>query len=289
MAEFYTSTVEFEMTNYCNGNCIFCPRNDPRPKGFISIDTVRSGVELAKACNITGFKLAGFGEPTLDKDLVPMIKFIKEEIPTSKILLITNGSLLDKVLYQRLVDASLDRINISFNGFDKISYESQMRELDFDRLITNLIYIAKNISKTEIQFVPIRRKGFEDAEIGKMKNFLINLGFNECNLQYSLDFTNRSGKLEVEVSKEKCKAICMANFNTLFVSWTGDIHICCNDIYGEGVIGQISDIKTPLDLRNLEKKALNLRADYSMEVCRKCDIPSKRKHVEIKGFTYTTF
>jgi len=292
-----TTQIEFEMTNHCNASCVFCPRHDPRTKGFISFETIEAGINLAKACNINGFKISGFGEPTLHKELISYLAHIRKEIPDTVILLITNGSLLVPKMFDALAAIPISHINISFNGYDQESYESQMQGLKFERVIENLRYIAKtNCNRLNIQFTPIMSKAFGEKEIEKMKDLLRGIGFKDKNFNFKHIITARSGKLkdpklidaefidalkDKEI-KDKTKVLCLRALETLYVSWQGKILLCCNDVYGEAVIGEITKLKTAEDLQALEQKNIALRKSYHFDLCTRCDRPLIGPH-QIKG------
>jgi radical SAM protein with 4Fe4S-binding SPASM domain len=292
-----TKQIEFEMTNHCNARCVFCPRRDTRPKGYIDLKVIKAGISLAKAAAIKGFKISGFGEPTLHPKLIEYLSWIRQEIPDAVIMLITNAALLKPELFEELARVPINRINISFNGYDKESYEAQMRGLDFEKVMGNLKYMAKaNGNRINIQFVPILSKAFGKDEIEKMKHFLKRIGFEDENFKYHHTITWRAEKIKSEdlideefieslkdlPIEDKSKVVCLANLSTLYIGWQGDIHLCCNDIYGEALIGRIEELRTAEDLKKLEEKNVLLRANYSFDVCRKCDTPLTAHH-EVKG------
>lgn len=299
-----TCHIEFEITNCCNGRCVFCPRNDPRPKGFIDLETIIAGVHLAKAAGIINFKIGGFGEPILHPELISFLKYIKSEIPNSQIRLITTGELLYPELFEALAAIPIVRINLSFNGYDKASYESQMSGTDFDKVVTNLLYIAKfNNERIDIQFVPILSNSFGSIEMEKMKSFLGLIGFGGHSFRYHHIITSRSGKLgneqlisdefieqmaDMEI-RDKTEVLCMANLSTLYTSWQGNIHLCCNDIHGEAIIGKIRDLKSLEDLRRTEELNVQYRFNYFFDLCRKCDTPITAPHEKIHGILKTRF
>ncbi|MFA5114215.1 MAG: radical SAM/SPASM domain-containing protein [Candidatus Margulisiibacteriota bacterium] len=297
----YSQQIELEPTNACNAKCVFCPRNDPRAKGLISEATVQAAIDLAKATGINVFKISGFGEPLLHPKLPALLRLIKQQVPNAAILLITNASLLKPPLFAELAGL-VNRYNISFNGYDQKSYEQLMVGLDFQQTLDNLRYAAaNNRGRANIQFTPVINKAFGLADLEKMKELLTGLGFNADNFKFHHIITTRSQKLAdnalvdeafLAASKKNAsapgtKALCLTHLSTLFISWEGNIHICCNDIHGEAVIGRIAEVKTLDDLIALEKKNLNARFSEAFDVCRRCDVPAVRPHQVINGKTYT--
>ena len=73
------------------------------------------------------------GEPLLNKDLSKMVKFAKDK-GIIDVFFNTNALLLNEGLSYQLIEAGLDRIIISFEGFDKTTYESYRRGSNFGRL-----------------------------------------------------------------------------------------------------------------------------------------------------------
>ncbi|MDD5382135.1 MAG: radical SAM protein, partial [Candidatus Margulisbacteria bacterium] len=216
----YLKQFEFELTNHCNAMCVFCPRSGLTKKGFMSFATFKAGVGVAKENDVRNFKISGFGEPTLHKELVMFLQYLKQEIPGASILLITNGQLLTPELFERLSAVPVDRINISFNGYDRNSYESQMKRLDFEQVVANLGYIAASGKQLpEMQIIPILSQAFTQDDIRKMRHFMESLGFTERNLKFQFTITSRLDKIEDkdligrEVSKKR-EIICLAGLST---------------------------------------------------------------------------
>jgi hypothetical protein len=268
----------------------------------MDFETIKAGVNLAKTAGIINFKIAGFGEPILHPELIGFLKYIKLKIPHSQIRLITSGELLEPELFEALAAIPIMRINVSFNGHDKASYESQMSGTDFDKVLANLQYIAVfNNDRIDIQFVPILSNSFGRVEMEKMKCFLGSIGFCQHSFRYHHIITSRSGKLRNKqliseafigqmadmVIRDKTEVLCMANLSTLYTSWQGNIHLCCNDIHGEAVISKISNLKCLEDLRQTEELNVQYRFDYSFELCRKCDTPLTAPHERRYGVVHT--
>ncbi|MEM4718134.1 MAG: GTP 3',8-cyclase MoaA [Desulfurococcaceae archaeon] len=108
------------VTSRCNYNCIFCHREgvfkmshetfSPSDYGFIAKTVSNLG--------ILNYKLTG-GEPLIRPDIADIIKEIR---PYAKeISIVTNGYLLFEKIKQ-LVDAGLDRINVSLHSINPETY-----------------------------------------------------------------------------------------------------------------------------------------------------------------------
>jgi MoaA/NifB/PqqE/SkfB family radical SAM enzyme len=79
------------------------------------------------------------GEPLINKHLPDMIRYAKEVGAANRIDTTTNASLLTKEKSQALVDAGLDRINISVYGVSNEHYTSFSGvKLEFERVLANV-------------------------------------------------------------------------------------------------------------------------------------------------------
>jgi len=135
-------TVEFEVTNKCNADCIMCPNGImERPIVKMEMDLFKKIVDEFAAENLPliKFVFAGIGEPTLDTLLPEKIRYIKEKIPQVPVQLTTNASLLTEKRSKELIEAGLDRVIISFNGTTKESYEAVMGHMTYEKTMANLM------------------------------------------------------------------------------------------------------------------------------------------------------
>jgi radical SAM protein with 4Fe4S-binding SPASM domain len=135
-------TVEFEVTNHCNADCIMCPNSImKRPSVRMQMDLFKRVVDELAAENLPliKFVFAGIGEPTLDPQLPEKIAYLKSKIPKVPVQLTTNASLLTEKKSKELIEAGLDRVIISFNGTSKESYEAVMGHMNYDKTMANLL------------------------------------------------------------------------------------------------------------------------------------------------------
>jgi radical SAM protein with 4Fe4S-binding SPASM domain len=135
-------TVEFEVTNKCNADCIMCPNSImERPIAKMDMELFKKVVDefAAEKLPLIKFVFAGIGEPTLDPLLPEKIRYIKEKIPETPVQLTTNASLLTEKRSKELIEAGLDRVIISFNGTTKESYEAVMGHMTYEKTMENLL------------------------------------------------------------------------------------------------------------------------------------------------------
>jgi len=130
-----------ETTAKCNIYCPMCPRETHKqPKEDMTSEVFERLVAGAKR---TGehMMLIGLGEPFLDPKIFDRIEHCeKHGIAT---LLSTNGTLLDEKMSERLLNAPLQHITLSFDGATKESYEYYRKGARFEKVRDNFVRFCR--------------------------------------------------------------------------------------------------------------------------------------------------
>ncbi len=186
----------------------------------------------------TTIDFAGMGEPTLNPDLHRFIAYVSDEVST---YITTNASALTSRNIERLVEAGLTGIIVSFNGAEVWLYEAMMGGLSFKRAesyLTDLVQRAEGRMRV-VANVSVTRQ--TEGHLKSIGQYLKNVGvqhitFSKCH--------NRGGHLR---APQTCNTPmpplstgrCDIYANTLFVAWTGDALACCHDLDGAAPIGSV--------------------------------------------------
>lgn len=108
--------VSFEVTGSCNANCLHCE------KGGIIRDEVQLPpskiFEYYRDLRPVVVQVSG-GEPLLRKNVIEIVRAIKEPNGTPYLILVTNGFRLDKGIYLELRRAGVDQFSISLDFSDE--------------------------------------------------------------------------------------------------------------------------------------------------------------------------
>jgi radical SAM protein with 4Fe4S-binding SPASM domain len=110
--------VEFSPTDLCNRQCVFCPHVDsnifPNRNVHLTEATVESVVNDLVKHNYQGNILfAGFGEPTLNRNICKLIKIASEHFP---VVLISNGDKIfdsDWYTIEDFIDAGVALLDLN--------------------------------------------------------------------------------------------------------------------------------------------------------------------------------
>ena len=148
--------VSFEVTHSCTGNCRHCDKGGiKKEKNLLSPQQYG---EILRQLNPPVVQLSG-GEPLLRKDIVEIVKVMKQGDGLPFIILVTNGSLLTEKKYVELKEVGLDRVSVSLdfpdqrhNKFRRIPGLYQRLERLLPRLARKYNYddIALNSAITQV-------------------------------------------------------------------------------------------------------------------------------------------
>jgi len=146
MEDFY---VQWHLTHFCNLRCRHCYQED------FSRGADLPFAELAKIADnflgaISGWDrqacihLTG-GEPLMQPDLFPLLRFLDENPAVAELGIITNGLLLDASTVERLsVFPKLRKLKISLDGPDPETNDAIRADGAFHRVRQNLLSLPRN-------------------------------------------------------------------------------------------------------------------------------------------------
>lgn len=144
----------------CNFHCKFCPTSNSeliketgRWQGQMDFELFRKIIDDLKEFpeTLRVLRLYKEGEPFLNKRLADMVRYAKESGLVEYIDTTTNGSLLDPERIRPVLDAGLDRINISVNGMsDEQFLEFAGIRLSFEKFVERLRFLYEIKGDCEI-------------------------------------------------------------------------------------------------------------------------------------------
>lgn len=131
--------VQIEPTNRCNASCIYCRRTWwSRPDGDMPFDKFQQ--LLDKLPPVHRFHLQGVGEPLLNKDLPKMI--VAARSSGARVGTSTNASLLTRETASALLDAGINRINLSLDTIDPLVFKKLRSGSSVTKVISNISSLA---------------------------------------------------------------------------------------------------------------------------------------------------
>lgn len=134
--------VQVEVTTYCNGACIYCPRSltgNRWTNRKMPLDLFHNLIPYLKYTNMV--YLQGWGEPLLNNDIFEMIRVCKDRGKLTGFT--TNGMLLTEDTIRKLVDLELDIIGISLAGTTAPTHNKIRKGTDFKTIISSLELLSR--------------------------------------------------------------------------------------------------------------------------------------------------
>lgn len=187
--------VEVNPTELCNRTCSFCPRSNPavypNQNLQMTLDTANNLVKGLQAANYTGdIHITGFGEPTLNPQILELIKIFSVYYTE----IITNG---DRLLSGQLTHTQLSDAGLSMLIVDCYDGNEQYNKVQNLLQDCNISYRIRNHHDT---------------------------GSPDLIKQYN--YNNRGGLVSKE---ETVFRPCWLPFYKAFIDWDGQVRLCCND------------------------------------------------------------
>jgi len=144
----------------CNSKCNFCPTGDHyliketgRCQGQMNFDLYKKIVNNIKEFDkpLKVLRLYKDGEPLLNQNLDKMIKYAKDTKYIEYIDTTTNGFLITPERMKPIIEAGIDKINISINGMsDEQLYCNTGTKINFNKYVKNITNLCKNKGDCEI-------------------------------------------------------------------------------------------------------------------------------------------
>lgn len=230
------TSVNIELTSRCNLHCKMCYRNHMyNEEGDMDrglFDKILR--DLKSVDTLEEVYLHWRGEPSLFPFLPEAIKKIKQEV-NKKVIMFTNGTILNADVLEKIMKAGLDSINFSLEADTNEAYEN-IRGANCLDIVKKNIRLANQIRKEHQYKTKLFIYGvvLEDNmfELLKVKQEFENV-VNEVLLKY--DMRRES------VTRGVMKDYCIWPFHNLLVSWNGEVAPCCIDVNHEYKIGNVRD------------------------------------------------
>lgn len=241
--------VIIEPTNACNLGCQLCPTGlnaSDRKKGIMKLEKFKKIIDEVKEYCIE-IHLYNWGEPTLNKHLVEMLKYTKANNLWSRIS--TNLSLDFKENYlEELLKSGLSLIHVDVDGLDQDVYEKYRKKGNFDLVVKNLKKITKikndfNLKEPilELAMLSMRQnehqhddffkfgKEFDPDEI-KVEKIQHNPNMDTKWLPTNKDHiysTYEGGNAPSRSAKDYETKPCHWPWSGIVINWDGGVNPCC--------------------------------------------------------------
>jgi len=153
--------INVDPSDKCNFKCKFCPTGNrelmrrTNGRNFGNMDFKLFKKIINDICEfdepIKVLRLYKDGEPLLNPYFADMVSYAKEKNCCKRVDTTTNASLLTKDKSKDIIDAGLNRINISIEGINAEQYLNfSDYKIDFDKLVENIKFFYEHKKQCEM-------------------------------------------------------------------------------------------------------------------------------------------
>ena len=286
-------TIYVEPTNVCNFKCSYCPESFPdfaeRTGGLFRLgvpDFERICDQILELGRLKTLNLYMMGEPFVNRGLPDLVAIAKRKGVAERVVVTSNGTLIDAAMAERIVESQLDYLRISVYGATQERMTGVTASLiPLDRVVANVerVRALRDGHEAKRPFVyvkmidlgdPSENQRFLDLFAGKCDEAAIEPVMNwndpeEGNLSgLGLDELLRGHYFSHR------KEVCPFPFYTLVIHSDLQVGVCCVDWAKQTAVGNLreqtlSEIWRGEALHEFRMKHLR-RERQSIEACRNC-------------------
>lgn len=225
------NTVQIELTEGCNRTCGFCGVRGIRKDNeelylFMNKNTAeRIASQIAESGWKSKLLFAMHGEPTLNPNILRIIKLFRRYLPKSHFSVFTNGYGIAKgdITIDQLKEAGINNLMIDMytpkDDGHKIKSMAEEQNIPYEVLGKGVPLISGDYRSFRLVFAP---------PIAYTPNLMTHKLCNHCGAAFPLDHSYDTKK-------------CTRPFREMSFRYDGSVAICCNDFRGQYPIGSIME------------------------------------------------
>lgn len=283
--------INIDPSDKCNFQCKFCPTGDrklmqsikQRNFGYMEYDLYKKIIEdiCEFDSKIKVLRLYKDGEPLLNPNFSRMVKYAKSSGCCERVDTTTNGSLLNPERSLEIIDAGIDRINISVEGMNEAQYLNFSKyKINFDEYIKNIKFLYENKKQCEI-IVKINGDMLTDKEkkqfyetFGDIADGVYIESVMQCWHDFEIKDLEVNNKVGIYRQKLTTVDVCPYVFYSFSINSDGTASTCFLDWKHEMIIGNVKnesvkDIWNGQKLNEYRIKFLK-KERRLMDICSNC-------------------
>ncbi len=230
--------IQLETVTVCPAKCPFCPQHEvKRTPSRMPDATWRRIVDQTRGWGVT-YRPFLTNEPFVDKRQPDITAAIKGGDPTARVEYNSNGALLTETLARRLLDAGVDIMRFSIDGFSRETYGPSRVGLDYDQVkarVTRFLELwdaggYRDSTFTEVRMIEMPENRHEiDAYKAYWGPRCSEVVVTQL---YQWPWTGQ--RREDAVLKP-----CLKILDEMFFYADGTATLCCWDVLGRAIVGDV--------------------------------------------------
>jgi len=267
--------IQIETLIGCDAECPFCPQRDiDRLPRRMPDETWIKIVDDTRGLGIT-YRPFLQNEALLDTRLARIVAYIKQD-PTAHVELNTNAHALSEDRAAALIDAGIDLVRFSIDAFTAETYARDRVGLDFRRVVENIERFASMARRsgrtvtTEVRMIDM------ESNRGEQRDF-VSYWTDRVDRVLIVPLYNWPWTEGVEMVRKPC----IKMRDEMFFYTDGSAVLCCWDIAGRAVIGNVNkasvlEIWNGAERRRLAELLARGERDRIL-LCSRCDAYANRR------------
>lgn len=261
--------VNIDPSDRCNFQCKFCPTGDRelmkntcgRNYGNMDFETYKKVIDdLCQFENkVKVIRLYKDGEPLLNPRFADMVRYAKESGCCERVDTTTNASLLTPERSLAIIDAGLDRINISVEGVTEKQYQDFAGySLKFAEYVENIRFFYENKKQCEV-LVKINGDIISEEEkqifldtFGDISDYIYIEHVMECWPTFEITKVDVNQSFGIYGQEINEVLVCPYVFYSMYVNSNGTVSLCFLDWHRKLLIGDVAK-ESMKDIWNGEK------------------------------------
>jgi cyclic pyranopterin phosphate synthase len=230
--------IQLETVTKCNAKCPFCPQNEiVRDPARMPEATWKKIVDDTRGWGLI-YRPFLTNEPFVDKRQPEIVRYIKQNDPTAKVEFNTNGELMTEKLAVELLEAGVDIMRFSIDGFSPATYEPSRVGIKYETVL-----------ERTTRFLELWDEGgFRDKVFTEVR--MIEVPENRHEIEAYRDYWGpRCSEVLVtqmyqwpwtgQKPEDVVLKPCLKVLDELFFYTDGNATICCWDVHEKAVIGNV--------------------------------------------------
>lgn len=286
-------SIYIETTNICNFKCKFCPESFENYKeksgGLFKMDAasfIRIADQIKEIGTVKTLNFYMMGEPFANKNLISYVNYAKNNNVASRVIVTSNGTLLNEDKYKDLCETNLDFLRISIYGANDDTHKQITQSpVKLSRIIDNVSGLKNFRNANGFSRPYIYIKMIESTSSYENEEFLRvfkDVG-DEVTLEPVMNWNDPTEGILANINHEELlkkdyfkikKKVCPFPFYTLIIHSDLQVSVCCVDWDKKTVIGNLKnnslrEIWNGEKLKNFQILHLSGRRK-ELEGCKNC-------------------
>jgi len=246
----FPEDVQIQTVTGCNASCAFCPNGKTcrqLPSGSMDSSLFRKIIDECLQNPVKRISPYLMNEPLRDRNLPEKIRYIAERKPPGlSIKINTNASLLTAKTARAIIGSNLDRLNISFHGISKETYERSMQGLRYEQVLSNIntFLETKSMMGADRPAVAVTmvKTTLIEPEIQRIRQYWDDKGV-EVHIQPLENRTARSiTEKGLNTGTWHPHRWCKRLFTQAYILHSGDMVLCCADWEQTTILGNVRNM-----------------------------------------------